>query len=331
MHAADFSHDRRYRYWLEARLSDDAGVCLFVMLNPSTADEFQSDPTVTRAKGFARSWGYGTLWVCNIFALRSTDPKALRQPGDPIGEENDHHILKSAREADRIVCAWGNHGEHLDRGDETVRMLRKAGLSGKMRHLGMTKLNQPKHPLYLRADTQPIAWGDDEVTQATIAEISLSLLDEAERHFEDDDLYKACEKGLEAVNHYLRTIGEQRGWATESRRDLHDISLDLAFETDDPYEAISRKLALEGGLAIKFYGSHHTDWLVEDGLGDARKWISLMESRSKPPLKVRESQLDRERQARQRQKSKERLKNWRKSRGGRPLMERYLNGYNNKT
>ena len=83
MHAASFSSDRRYRYWLEARLSDADGVCLFVMLNPSKADEVRSDPTVTRSKGFARSWGYGTLWVCNIFALRSTDPKALRQNRRP--------------------------------------------------------------------------------------------------------------------------------------------------------------------------------------------------------------------------------------------------------
>ena len=156
IHKTIFSPDRRYRYWLEARLSDAAGVCLFVMLNPSTADEDQSDPTVTRAKGFARSWGFGTLWVCNIFALRSTDPKALRETENPIGEENDHHILKSARGACRIVCAWGNHGAHLDRGERTLRLLRDAGLSDKMRHLGMTKLNQPKHPLYLRADTQPI-------------------------------------------------------------------------------------------------------------------------------------------------------------------------------
>lgn len=156
IHAATFSPDRRYRYWLEARLTDSEGVCLFVMLNPSKADEVRSDPTVTRAKGFARDWGYGTLWVCNIFALRSTDPKALRQTGDPIGVENDHHILKSARGANRVVCAWGNHGDHLDRGAETLRLLHDAGLSDKMRHLGMTKLDQPKHPLYLRADTQPI-------------------------------------------------------------------------------------------------------------------------------------------------------------------------------
>ena len=107
------------------------------------------------------------------------------------------------------------------------------------------------------------------------AETSLRLLDEAERHLEDDDLYKACEKGLEAVNGYLRTVGEERGWARESKRDLHDISVDLAFETDNPREAMSHKRAMEGGLAIKFYAEHHTSWLVEGGLRTARDWILL--------------------------------------------------------
>ena len=116
VHNTVFSPDRRYRYWLEAKLSDSDGVCMFVMLNPSTADEVKSDPTVTRAKGFARSWGYGTLWVCNLFALRATDPGVLRKCPEPIGADNDEHILRSAPLSDEVVCAWGNHGEHLDRG-----------------------------------------------------------------------------------------------------------------------------------------------------------------------------------------------------------------------
>ena len=126
---------------------------------------------------------------------------------------------------------------------------------------------------------------------ANQAETSQRLLDEAEQYLEADDLYKACEKGLEAVHGYLRTVAEQRGWAAETQRDLNDVSDDLALETDDPRGAISVHMSLEGGLAIKFYGSHHTSWLVEGGIRNAREWISLMENRSKPPLKVRESQL----------------------------------------
>ena len=162
------------------------------------------------------------------------------------------------------------------------------------------------------------------------AETSLRLLDEAERHLEADDLYKACEKGLEAVNGYLRAVGEERGWARESKRDLHDISVDLAFETDNVREAMSHKRALEGGLAIKFYGEHHTSWLVEGALDDARKWISLMENRNRLPLEVRESQLSREREALRRLESKKKLEKMRERdrRDGRSLMERYLDRFN---
>ena len=124
------------------------------------------------------------------------------------------------------------------------------------------------------------------------AETSLRLLDEAEKYLENDDLYKACEKGLEAVHSYLRMVGEQGGWVAETQRDLNAISSDLAFETDDRKEASSLYRAIEGGLAIKFWGSHHTWWQVEGGIRNAREWISLMENRSKPPPEVRDSQLN---------------------------------------
>ena len=156
MHSAIFSPDRRYRYRLDAALSGADGVCMFLMLNPSAADEAKSDPTVTRCKRFAARWGYGALWVCNLFALRSTDPAALTASEDPVGMENDKRLLNAARAADAIVCAWGNHGAYLGRGDEVLRTLRREGLADKTRHLGMTRRGQPRHPLYLRRDAEPV-------------------------------------------------------------------------------------------------------------------------------------------------------------------------------
>ena len=160
IHNTVFSPDRRYRYWLEAKLSDNDGICMFLMLNPSTADEVQSDPTVTRAKGFARSWGFGTLWVCNIFGLRATQPTVLRKDPEPIGAENDKHILDFALKADKLVCAWGNHGEHLDRGARVMEILETQAPDVRLGHLGITLKNQPKHPLYLRADTPLSCFGN---------------------------------------------------------------------------------------------------------------------------------------------------------------------------
>ena len=156
MHDVCMSPDKRYRYWLEASVSDGNGrVCMFLMLNPSTADAVSSDPTVSTCKRFARDWGYGTMRVCNLFALRSPFPNTLRESSDPVGAENDEWIRSNAHNADVIVCAWGNYGSHLDRSARVRRMLEGAGHTQKMWHLGLTKLGQPRHPLRLRADTVP--------------------------------------------------------------------------------------------------------------------------------------------------------------------------------
>ena len=135
-------------------------MCLFLMLNPSTADEMKSDPTLQACKRFARDWGYGIVRVCNLFALRTPYPKTLKDDMDPIGAENDGWILRSARDTDVIVCSWGNDGTHLDRGRRVRRMLEREGLSDKMRHLGLTKMGQPRHPLRLKANTMPIRFSN---------------------------------------------------------------------------------------------------------------------------------------------------------------------------
>lgn len=157
VHDVCMSRDNRYRYWLEAKVSDhDGRVCMFLMLNPSTADAMRSDPTVSTCKRFARDWGYGTMRVCNLFALRSPYPRSLKESTDPVGPENDGWIVRNARDADLILCAWGNHGDHLDRSARVLRMLKGEGQSEKMRHLGLTKQGQPRHPLRLTADTVPV-------------------------------------------------------------------------------------------------------------------------------------------------------------------------------
>ena len=51
-----------YRYALWRRWEPGPQV-LFIMLNPSTADELTDDPTIRRCIGFARSWGFGSLAV----------------------------------------------------------------------------------------------------------------------------------------------------------------------------------------------------------------------------------------------------------------------------
>ena len=145
-------------YWLEIKLSGKGGVCMFLMLNPGTENEDRErEPTHRtrkRCMKFAEREGYGTLLTCNLFALRSKDPRNLRKCSNPIGSDNDQHILRKARESDLIVCAWGDKGTHLGRANQVVQVLKSAGRSEKMRHLGLTAKEQPRHPLFTKNDAQ---------------------------------------------------------------------------------------------------------------------------------------------------------------------------------
>ena len=127
---------------------------LFIMLNPSTADEDVDDPTICRCIGFAMREGHGLLEVVNLYALRSPNPEMLRTTLDPVGgPRNKAAITRAVMRARTVVYAWGNHGApHVWRAvhDEVVLPSRHRPAC-----LGQNKNGQPKHPLYIRAD-QPL-------------------------------------------------------------------------------------------------------------------------------------------------------------------------------
>lgn len=151
---ARFSPCEKYRYALWRRWNDHP-YALFLMLNPSTADEIDNDPTVERCQRRAARMGYGGLWVANIFAYRSTDPAALYSIPDPVGPENDQAILDAARNAGIVICGWGTHGNHLDRGEKVLALLRDAGV--KAHCLQLNADGTPRHPLYVGYDALPAA------------------------------------------------------------------------------------------------------------------------------------------------------------------------------
>jgi hypothetical protein len=144
---AAFSPTRNYRYALWRRWEPNAPYVLFIGLNPSTADENEDDPTLRRCKRFAADWGYGAIYMANLFALRATDPKEMLEHGDPIGADNDRWLENLARGAGLVVAAWGAHGGHQRRDDQV-----KTLLHCELKCLGKTKSGRPRHPLYIKAD-----------------------------------------------------------------------------------------------------------------------------------------------------------------------------------
>lgn len=151
---ADFSGDLLHRYRLY-RAWGPGKRCVFVMLNPSTADESKNDPTVTRCIGFARDWGYDGVDVVNLFAWRATNPRELYVVHDPVGPGNDDAVITAARAASRVVVAWGNHGGLHNRSHQVLDLLRPVCVP---MAFSATKQDQPRHPLYVARIAGLIRW-----------------------------------------------------------------------------------------------------------------------------------------------------------------------------
>jgi hypothetical protein len=145
-----------YRYTLHRRWDENYGVVNFMMLNPSTADGNRLDPTLRRCRDFAKSWGYGGFVITNLFAYRARSPVVMKTVTDPVGPDNDSHIIEQAKQAEIVVCGWGVHGSHRNRDKIVLNMLSANGI--KLHYLTLTKAKHPGHPLFLSSELRPIEW-----------------------------------------------------------------------------------------------------------------------------------------------------------------------------
>ena len=164
----------RYRYQLyrkEARQRGlfftpcwawpDQTIC-FCMLNPSTADEVQDDPTIRRCRNFAKHWGFEHVYIVNIFAWRATDPHQLsfwhRKGLDVVGPLNDIYILRCAVQSKVVIIAWGVVSSELQwREKEVLDLLAPFSPMA----LGLSKKGHPRHPLYLKANSEPFRYKEE--------------------------------------------------------------------------------------------------------------------------------------------------------------------------
>lgn len=156
---AVFSEDLMHRYTLWRRWGS-GGMLNFIGLNPSTATAEISDPTVTRMINRAKAMGFGGLFVTNIFALRSTDPKGLLGVTDPIGPRNDEAIREIAKVSEMVICGWGSASKLVAQRAAHVRSsLVGWGLHERVYALKVSdRTGMPWHPLYLPSFLEPFRW-----------------------------------------------------------------------------------------------------------------------------------------------------------------------------
>lgn len=177
--SALFSSDELHRYGLERDLRDVVNQLfsakiprrlVAIGMNPSTADAFDPDPTVTRELGFARSWGCSLYSKGNLYGYRHPKPAYMwdkhRLGRDIVGPHNDDVIRTMltmlARDGGVALACWGRMHSSGDKALQERRVLavcriaRDVGVQWQC--LGKNADGSPKHPLYLPKETQLEPW-----------------------------------------------------------------------------------------------------------------------------------------------------------------------------
>lgn len=128
----------------------------YVMLNPSVADARLDDHTIRRCRSLARRDGFDGIFVVNLYAYRTSDPRELWQAADPIGPDNDHALVAAARNPriGELVVAWGAlPAPAVTRADQVLHRLRSEGRA--LVCHGVTLRGFPRHPSRL-PDSAPV-------------------------------------------------------------------------------------------------------------------------------------------------------------------------------
>jgi hypothetical protein len=148
--SAVFSPCRKYRYqlWRRWRPGPYAN---FICLNPSDASELIDDNTSVRIVDYADSWGYAAACITNINSFCTKRPRVMKSAPDPVGPDNDRHLLEVAAGAAIHIAAWGTHGPFNGRDLQVIRLL----ANFKLHCLAVTKGGHPHHPLRLRRGLRP--------------------------------------------------------------------------------------------------------------------------------------------------------------------------------
>ncbi len=116
-YAATISPCGHYRYDLEREFDAAGPWVMFLGLNPSTADGQFDDHTIRREMDFGQGFGFPNLVKCNLYALRSTDPRGVVDAKvDPVGPDNDATIRRWLPRVQLVVLAWEDRAAHAHEG-----------------------------------------------------------------------------------------------------------------------------------------------------------------------------------------------------------------------
>lgn len=142
------SDEGGHRYYTKKVWDKDRPLLAILTLYPSFTTFLETDLTSQLIQNNVSKLGYGGFISINLFSVKYTGKREFAYETDKI---NDSCIVKSAREAEYIVMAYGNrpakNKKVQKRVDEVMLLLKNEHLSNKIRTLTDEKKAVCIHPL----------------------------------------------------------------------------------------------------------------------------------------------------------------------------------------
>lgn len=161
---ASLSDDKRHRFLLTRKWKTQKeeryilglyGEVLWILLNPSNANDTIDDPTIKKIVTFTDRMGFTSLSVVNLYSYISSSPAVLwnEQTREERKDLNFAYIKAAADKATRIMFTWGDYQVAHTMGAKITAMLLANG-NRIFYCLGKNVNGSPKHPVRLSYSTQ---------------------------------------------------------------------------------------------------------------------------------------------------------------------------------
>lgn len=147
----EFDESERHRFKLTCSWTEELPRCLFIMLNPSSADLEVCDRTLDRCIKIAKNNDFGSISVVNLFSYRTPNPVELLAVEEKSLFTNLEVVKKSIDEAELIIAAWGEQGVWFNGCYPILKYIEDT--SKKLYCLDENRYGWPRHPSRMKTDT----------------------------------------------------------------------------------------------------------------------------------------------------------------------------------
>jgi hypothetical protein len=95
--------NKKNRYQLWRIWNEEKPLILFILLNPSNADEKNDDKTVKKLIGFTKIFEYGGFYLGNLYSLTTSTPSPAKFISDEARNIKHIEIMKKKMQTS---CCW---------------------------------------------------------------------------------------------------------------------------------------------------------------------------------------------------------------------------------